>query len=425
VIVEEFDNLRQAPSRSLGVTSGDLERALRESLSRAANPSHAVGEYDPAGRAVRKARRIGRRRSAAGAVLLVMAMAVVTVGVARLNPEGQRQAGPAWDGDVSPPEKVGPVILETPTPGLGVVIKGQTVDLVLAGQLRTVSGKVLDLTPLGSVSQAHETDGGWLVVGGGEAGDATLWFVTPDGERHELLQAMDSIVLAPDGRRIAWRDSARLFSAIVDKGQVKDARQVFAPAQGLPVSFVGDGVVMARGVSDPTVRGYDVWWPDKDKTYEPTWREEAAGIYGPLPNGSMVVGQVSGTTTGRPCLALFDAAKALTVLKTACALQFRTDGLGAVSPDGRWLVADGTTADTAMLVDLETAFTPSSTGAQLAGPGMAGPGTWTDNSTLVHPASDGTVVTVRAAARPKVERTAVPGAAEGTKVLVVARAALR
>ncbi|GAA4458074.1 hypothetical protein GCM10023170_055380 [Phytohabitans houttuyneae] len=418
------DNPGPGPTRPLGVASDDLERALRETLSRAADPSHAVGRHDPAGRAIGKGRRINRRRSVVGTVMVVAATAAATAGVIQLRPDDQRYAGPAWVED-PPPEILQSLPAIEPTTAVPVPMgtfdrdkmsaTSVPVDVVVASQLRTTGGTAITLSQVGTVTQAHEASKGWLVVGMPPSGGATLWYVASDGSSMQVLPAVDAIALAPDGRRVAWRDSARLFTAVVDQGTLKGATQTSAPAEGLPVSFVGDGVLMQRAGSGAHQGTYDVWWPRRG-TYTPMWKPGTAEIYGPLPDGRTVVGQVSAETGDRPCLALLDAVNALTVLKTACALQLNPRGSGTVSPDGHWLVADG--AGRARLVDLRVAFDGRGTSAD-AGPELSDQAAWASGSTLVHVSRAGDLMRVKAGKEPEVEEIPVPGSDRNDRLLVV------
>jgi hypothetical protein len=425
VTMGEPDNQGPPPTRPLGVASEDLERALRETLSRAAQPTHGVGGPDPAGHAIRKGRRVNRRRSVVGIALVAAATAAATAGVVQLSPDDRRYAGPAWVED--PPPQVNqslPAVEPTtavPAPSGSfdrdrLSATDVPVDLVVATQLRTTSGTAIALPPVGTVAQAHEATNGWLVVGVPPSGGATLWYVGPDGSSIQVLPAVDAVALAPDGRRVAWRDSARLFSAIIDRGQVKDATQTSAPAQGRPVSFVGQGVVMERAASGAEQAGFDVWWPRRGKQYTPAWKAGATEIYGPLPDGRTVVGQVSAETGDRPCLALLDAVNALTVLKTACALQLNPRGTGTVSPDGHWLAADG--VGRARLVDLRVAFDGKATAID-AGPELSDQAAWASGNTLVHVSRHGDLIRVKAGREPEVAEVPVPGADTSDRVLVV------
>ncbi|WP_173156999.1 hypothetical protein [Phytohabitans suffuscus] len=407
------------------MASDDLERALRETLSRAADPAHGVGRPDPAGRAIVKGRRINRRRSVVGTALVVAATAAATVGVVQIKPDDRRYAGPAWVDD-SPPEVVQSLPAIAPTTAVpapsGTFDRDRMsavevpVDLVVASQLRTTTGTAITLPQIGTVTQAHESTKGWLVVGVLPSGGASLWYVASDGSSVQVLHAVDAVTLAPDGRRVAWRDSARLFTAVVDQGTLRDATQASAPAEGRPVSFVGHGVVMERTGAGGQQASFDVWWPRRGTAYTPVWKPGTSEIYGPLPDGRTVVGQVSAEAGDRPCLALLDATNALEVLKTACALQLNPRGSGTVSPDGRWLVADG--AGRARLVDLRVAFDGKASAAD-AGPELSDQAAWANAATLVHVSREGDLVRVKAGREPEVEEVPVPGAGADDRLLVV------
>jgi hypothetical protein len=426
VTMGEPDNLRPPPTRPLGVASEDLERALREALSRAADPTEAVGTPDPAGRAIAKGRRISRRRSVVATALVVTATAAATAGVVQLNPSDRRYAGPAWVEDPPPPQILQSLPAIAPTTAVPVPMgtfdsdkmsaTHVPVDLVVATQLRTTTGTAITLPQVGTVAQAHEATKGWLVVGIPPSGGSTLWYVASDGSSVQVLHAVDAVALAPDGRRVAWRDSARLFTAIVDQGRLKDATQTSAPDEGLPVSFVGHGVVMQRSGPSAQQASFDVWWPRRGAPYMPVWKPGTSEIYGPLPDGRTVVGQVSAENGDRPCLALLDATKALTVLKTACALQLNPSGAGTVSPDGHWLVADG--AGRARLVDLSLAFSGKATAAD-AGPQLSDQAAWASGNTLVYVSRQGDLTRVKAGKEPEVEEVPVPGAGVNDRLLVV------
>jgi hypothetical protein len=197
------------------------------------------------------------------------------------------------------------------------------------------------------------------------------------------------------------------------------------------VGFVGDGVLLSRGGGSGWLGGYDVWWPARGD-YRPTWHPAAVAVYGTLADGRTVVGQVSvrmeaadgtGTTTQRSCLALLDAAAAMSLLKTACDLGMTVRSQGAVSPDGRWLVAD--TSDRAVLVDLTTTFAgnPRVVGA---GPPLEGEAAWLDQRTLVHPVAGRMLIQLRldqleTRQTDGVQQMSVPDLPTEAQVLVVPR----
>lgn len=79
-------NQTVGPTRPLHVRQDELERAVRETLSRQVAVPHALAA-DPAGLAIRRADRIRRRRTAAGLALATVATALLTTGMAQLGEE--------------------------------------------------------------------------------------------------------------------------------------------------------------------------------------------------------------------------------------------------------------------------------------------------------------------------------------------------
>ncbi|GLH95554.1 hypothetical protein [Phytohabitans aurantiacus] len=433
--MQQPDNLQPGPARPLGVTPDDLERALRESLASASADVAPVRHADPAGTAIRRAKRINRRRSIAGTALVAVATVAAAMGVVQLRPAPERNAGPVWVGDPYPSilRSGDPTPTQLDPPDGSDDLRRQDlavgdvmpVDVVLNTHLQTASGKVVDLAALGTVTQAHRADSGWLIVAAQETGRSALWWVNPDGSARELLPPVEAVVLASDGLRVAWLDGARLFSASVIRGQVSGAQQSAALTQGQPVSFLGRAVLMAR-TRDGGDDEYAVWWPDGGEAFKPTWNGTTVGIYGPLPDGHTVVGQVTQGQNNRACLALLDARNALTVLKTACATRLKRDGSGSVSPDGRWLVADAETANLAALVDLSGAFKQrTATATRYAGPLLTGRPVWTDANTVVRADHDGLVrveADELAVDQAKgVEHLAVPSMKAGDRVVVASK----
>jgi len=394
--------------RSPVVTTDELERALRDCLSqRAVRPPL---RYDPADRVLYRARRIRRSRSAVGAALVVVATGVAGVGGSHL------WRGPGTPGTVpmaDAPPVVAPsaamsvaAVPPVPPPLTGdldrqplAAVQAPPVDVVIANELHTSGGEWIDLSPIETVSQASRVADGWLVVGDPAVGETTLWFVTGSAAPRPVLPEVDAVAVDPAGARVAWRSGAQLAVASVVDGALTDTRETAAPTESRPVGFVGSAVLMTRDGTDSRVTGYDVWWPERGG-YEPAWSESTAVVYGPLPDGRTVVGQVTGPA-GRPCLALLDAERGLATVKTACALPLTSDGRGAVSSDGHWLVANGvadirsaTESELAMLVDLSGVFDERPAAPREAGPRLASTVVWTDSGTVVHADGTGELVMV-------------------------------
>ncbi|MDI5944006.1 hypothetical protein QLR68_38930, partial [Micromonospora sp. DH15] len=75
------------------MTADELERALRETLSRqAAAPLPCT--VDPAGLAIRRATRTRRRRVVTGTALAGMATVLVSAGVVQLSPQATQPTPP-------------------------------------------------------------------------------------------------------------------------------------------------------------------------------------------------------------------------------------------------------------------------------------------------------------------------------------------
>ena len=102
-------------------------------------------------------------------------------------------------------------------------------------------------------------------------------------------------------------------------------------------------------------------------------------VYGRLPDGRLV-GQVTATDPSRTCLAILTPTRRLDPVRTGCGPDLSQDGVGGVSPDGRWLlVNEGKgTAGRSLLVDLQR-LGPGAT-AVAAGPPMTGAIVWSDET---------------------------------------------
>ncbi|MEH1015532.1 hypothetical protein V6U90_20755 [Micromonospora sp. CPCC 206060] len=388
-----------------------MERALRDTLSRqVADPVRLAA--DPAGLAIRRGRNIQRRRAMAGLALAAVATAGVSAGVAQIGDAPGRHPGqivvigdpyptPRPDGPTSAPLLVLPSGADERPP----------VDLVLGTALHTPDGNRIDLTVVGVVERAQRISGGWLVVGAPAADGRTLWFVDGENPPQVVLAGVESVALTTDGRQVAWRDGTELFAAGVIGGKALATVRTPIPAEAVPVGFVGDAVVVRL---DAPSAGYALWRPGHGE-FTPVWNTETSAVYGVLPDGR-VVGQVVTGPARRPCLALLDPARKLAPLRTACNLTLTRGGVGQVSPDGRWLVANGQRpggpTGSALLIDLNRAFDGALAPAPaVAGPPLTTPGRWSEPATLTHAGPRGTLIRIAApavAAGGTVDQTTVP-----------------
>ena len=162
-----------------------------------------------------------------------------------------------------------------------LMAKGKTlpVDVVVAGELRTSAGQTISLAMVGAIAAAYRSARGWLVIGSRNGG-SSLWFVAEGGQPQPLLTGVDGLALAPDGLRLAWRAATKLYLGTLTAGRVETLGETVSQGDGVPVGFVGTGVLVASRSGER----YAVWWPHL-ATYAPTWRHLPSGVYGALPDG--------------------------------------------------------------------------------------------------------------------------------------------
>lgn len=341
------DNFPRGRSRPLDVDS--LEDRVRRSLARAAGEVTPRSEF--AERAIRRGRRIRRRQAAVGLLTVVVATALAGGGAALVRgPSGSPlvldTSVPELSVDLAPPSP-SPEPAVSPTPQTPSV----PVDLVVDGTLLRAEGGPIELTGVGQVSESYATGGGWLIIAAGptSAGTESLWYAGPDGVLRRLLDAdTGAVVVAPDGTRVAWRDSSGLFVADLDRGALVQPARSAPWTDAVPVGFAGDAVRLRYGTTE------ELWTPgpETEGTRRPT---EAATVYGPLPDGRFV-GQAIPEGGEERCLARFDAD--LRVDRTVCGLGLTPGGVGWVSPGGRWLLAEVSAGEgtRAALIDLTAVF---------------------------------------------------------------------
>ncbi|MFD2766815.1 TolB family protein [Micromonospora eburnea] len=398
------------------MTDDELERALRDTFARQVAAPRPLAA-DPAGVAVRRARRSGHRRTLAGLALAGVATVLVSTGMAPFGTSAGREGPPTVVlGDprgFSPSPLTTESTVEPPTAG---PVRPE-LDMIVGSWLYTNGGERRELTGVSAVDQAQRVsdDGGWLLTSSVTAAGRTLWWVPQKGGAPQVLLAgADEVAVAADGRRVAWRDGPQLFVAGMVAGHFFTTTQTAAPAGAVPVGFAGDAVL----VRQPDRGGFRVWRAPFDGRLG-TANRDVLNVYGVLPDGR-VVGQVSAGTPRRPCLALLDPARDLAPVRTGCGLDLATDGHGEVSIDGRWLLVNAARND-ALLVDLNT-FGPG-VSARPAGPTVVGAVRWARSGGALHVDATGGLVRVRpeqVAAGEQPTATPVDGVAPGDRPVVVA-----
>ncbi|MEU7779801.1 hypothetical protein [Micromonospora parva] len=409
------DNLTDVPPRSYQVRPDELEGAVRESLSHQVARTRPLS-VDPAGQAIRRANRIRRRRAAAGVALAAVTTVLLSAGIAQLGAETSRDGPPiVVIGDPGPTNRPLP---KASIPGS--VPSPETSAAPPAGEtLVSAAGRRLVLPDVGAAERAQPlpSGNGWLVVGAPTTAGRSLWVVQDDGLVQVLLAGAGGIVLAPDSLQVAWRDGGDLLVAGVVGTQLIGAVRTPVPAGAEPVRFVADSVLVRL---DPTGAGHTLWRPGAGPLLDFLDRK-SLNVYGELPDGRLV-GQVATTDPSRTCLAVLAPTRRLEPVRTGCGPDLSQDGVGGVSPDGRWLLVNGRIGgtDRSLLVDLHR-LGPAAT-AVAAGPPMTGVVIWIDGTNASYLDGTGQLVQLdvgQVRAGKPAGPAAVPGVSTGDQPILV------
>lgn len=328
-----------------------LEQAVRDSLARAAATMPAL-TADPAGRAIRRGRRVRHRQTFVGALAVITTTALASGALSAVH----NGAVGTW-GMGPPPPPTGDV---TATASVGRTVP--PVDIVVGDVLRTAVGTNINLTGLGTVTAGFRAGAGWLLLTGDGTRTLSASFASDSAPLRALVSGPDirAVTVDESGGRIAWQAGTSLSIAAVDAGQLGTPVQTQVAPEVVPVGFVGGGVRLARLEPSGRISGQDVWFPQRGP-YTARWDNQVTGVYGALPDGLTMVGQVPASDNPRErCLALLDVSTSpMQVTKRACGLGLTTDARGWISPAGRWLVAEvstGASEPEAALIDLNAVF---------------------------------------------------------------------
>ncbi|WP_130407025.1 hypothetical protein [Micromonospora violae] len=388
---------------------------MRETLSRQVADAPPLS-VDPAGQAIRRANRVRRRRTATGLALAAVTTVLLSAGMVQLGDATSREQSPiVVVGDPDPTNRPFPTAsIPAPVPSP----ETSTAPLV-SETLISVDGRrtvLRDVGPAERVQPLPNGDG-WLVVGAPSVAGRTLWVVRDDGLVQVLLAGAGEIVLAPDSLQVAWRDRGDLLVAGVVGTQLIGAARTPLPAQAEPVRFVDDSILVRL---DPAGAGHTLWRPGAGPLPK-ALDKLSLNVYGQLPDGRLV-GQVTTTDADRTCLAVLAPTHHLDPVRTGCGPDLSQDGVGGVSPDGRWLLVNGRVGktDKSLLVDLQQ-LGPGAT-AVAAGPAMTGAIVWSSETDASYLDSSGELVRVdvdQVRAGEPASATAVPGVPAGVRPILV------
>lgn len=361
-----------------------LEESLREALAEQAQRPPVLDDLATA--AIRRGRQVKRRRTVAGVLVGVLAVAGAFGGT--LSLQGIWQEPTSQGGVLSP---VLPPPEPEPTPSPGLVTDGPLdMELRVVNRVWTKDRGRQQLSAPGLVEQAYRTSHG-LVYGS----DGEIHLRRDDGTAVELAADVGDWVLSPDGSRIAFTTDRDLVVAAVTGDMLDTQARTAVPADTAPVRFWDQRVVL----SGPD--GYDLWDPDAG-SYQAAWTDRLVTVYGPR-DGDLLA--LADGPDGH-CLTVVEAdAKALSGPgEPACPQRVPVEEprYGSLSPDGNWLAVP---SDSGVLL-LEVSALRDGDAEPVACPGRdtVAPA-WQDNATLLTADDQGAV---SCDVRGEVQRLALP-----------------
>ena len=357
-----------------------LEDQLRAVFAARVEASRSVD--DPAGRAIRRARTVRRRRSlGSGLALAIVAVLGLSGAVwiqARLTPAtGNGVAGgpvllphdEATSAEAPPPpvtDAPGRPTAEAAPPG--GTARDIGLDLQVGLQLWTVAGPRYALNGVAEVTRIYRVPLGWVY---GDAQQQRL--LRLDGRSIELGNFGTRWLVSPDGARMAAVRDRRLSVYRIGVQGLATESEVPAPADARPVAFVGKQVLVSSG------KRYAAFPPVGSDG--PVWTQGLVSVYGATSDS--VAGLVADPDRDEVCLASLEpASDGLVVISTgSCRVDLpASEAKPLLAPGGGWLAEpdeDGT-----RLVDFRSALDDAQRPVACPIPAEVPP-VWLDATTLV------------------------------------------
>lgn len=354
------DNPEPGHRRPSDVRDTDWEAELRRCLAERAGGA-PTPRSDLASSVLTRGRRIRRRRNLAGAVAVVVATLSVSGALTEVwgNRSGGSELRPVTEVAVDPDVVASPSPRLAADPHLPGVLGADLLAVGVSGEpvLAGPDGGLTELPELGPVVSAHRTGEGLAVVAG-EPGRLRLWWVEPTRPPAALLAGMDAIVVHQG--QVAWRRGTSLASAALAGGEITDRVMTSLPEPDIELAGLTGATVVLRQAGPESPGAWDVWHPDRGD-YLPTWESRVDWVYGPVGDSGQLLGLAptdrpgAGDGPGDTCLTWWELdagpGPEFAPTRTRCLpTELSGTGPGAVSPDGRWLVAGATAG--VVLVDL-------------------------------------------------------------------------
>jgi hypothetical protein len=320
-----------------------IEDRLRETFE--AQAALARGVDDPAGRAIRRARAIRRRRTlgsgTAAVACVVLALSGAVWAQARMPSANGGVAGPALLPSAVPTGVVNGAPAPEPEPTASVAapkanlmsaaggVRAIGLDLRVGRQLWTVADRRFTLTGVGPVTRVYRVPLGW-VYGGAEQ----VRLLRPDGTSVPMGRFGTDWLVSADGGRLAYAQGQRLVVYRLSGHGPTAGVTIALPAGARPIAFAGKHVIIgsagdaAYAAVAPGVAG------------PPAWNRDVVTVYGAV--GDEVAGLVAEDDGPRRCLAALDAVRGFGIARSGlCRTGREADPKAVLAPDGRWLAEAG------------------------------------------------------------------------------------
>ncbi|WP_433613320.1 hypothetical protein ACQP2P_03830 [Dactylosporangium sp. CA-139114] len=336
-----------------------LEDELRDTFAAKAGspPPGSLASLDGfADAAIRGAARVRRRRRAAVTGLTgIVAFAVASAAILHTLTAGAPGGSPQPPGPLaqeSPTQR--PSTAGTPT---APVTPSEMREVTAIGPSAEAATRVrLQLPARGTVTAAYQAKDGYLVVNTQPDGDKQLVLQDDDERQQVLVDDATNIVVAKDGRTVAWASKGTMNVGTRSDQNAKTITQgptAPVPPNTEPVTFVGTNLVVSNDD-----KGFDVW--HTERSYSPTWDSTVVRVFGGTQDNNGVYAELkpAGAADTAMCLAQLQFDQPFKIMKKACGLPVAAPAGARISPDGRWLAYPVVGLKQVAILDLTAVFDP-------------------------------------------------------------------
>src|SRR5262249_55536915 len=131
-----------------------------------------------------------------------------------------------------------------------------------------------------------------------------------DGSVHPLLDGLESVVVARDGKHLAWETATLLETGHISGVWVYVDHSTPKPAEGVPIAVSDTAVVLGGTQTGGGIDRFAVWVPERGG-YTASWDKTNPSLFqvsGVAPDGRSFLGLIPEAPPGSKigCLALLD-----------------------------------------------------------------------------------------------------------------------